>query len=48
MGQPRTMKLELSTQEVNTVLAALGKAPYEMVYELISKIHSQAQQQDTE
>jgi len=36
------MKLELSLQEVNTVLTGLGRLPYEAVFELVDKIKNQA------
>jgi len=36
------MKLELSLQEVNTVLTGLGRLPYEAVFELVDKIKTQA------
>jgi hypothetical protein len=39
------MKLDLSIQEVNTILACLGRAPYEAVFELIEKIRNQAKEQ---
>jgi len=39
------MKLDLSIQEVNTILACLGRAPYEAVFELVEKIRNQAKEQ---
>jgi hypothetical protein len=39
------MKLELTINEVNMVLQALGNAPYAQVFELIEKIRTQAQAQ---
>jgi hypothetical protein len=36
------MKLELSLQEINTVLTGLGRLPYEAVFELVDKIKNQA------
>ena len=39
------MKLELNVQEINTILACLGRAPYEAVFELVEKIRSQAKEQ---
>ena len=39
------MKLELNINEINTILACLGRAPYEAVFELIEKIRSQAKEQ---
>ena len=38
------MKLDLNINEVNTILACLGRAPYEAVFELIEKIRSQAKE----
>lgn len=35
-------KLELNLEEVNNVLAALGKLPYEVSYTVIDKIKDQA------
>jgi hypothetical protein len=39
------MKIELSLEEINTILACLGRAPYEAVFELVAKIRSQAKDQ---
>jgi len=39
------MKLDLSIQEVNTILACLGRAPYEAVFALIENIRKQANDQ---
>ena len=39
------MKLELNINEINTILACLGRAPYEAVFELVEKIRSQAKEQ---
>ena len=39
------MKLELTIVEVNTIMQALGNAPYVQVAELIQKIREQAQPQ---
>lgn len=36
------MKLDLSLQEINTVLTGLGRLPYEAVFELVDKIKGQA------
>lgn len=35
------IKLELSIEEVNTILAALSKQPFEIVAQLINKIQEQ-------
>lgn len=37
--------LELKVEEVNTVLLALSKQPYEIVTGLITEIHNQASKQ---
>jgi hypothetical protein len=39
------INLELTIQETNLVLEALGALPYARVYELINNIHRQAQAQ---
>ena len=39
------MKLELTINDVNMILQALGAAPYGQVFELVSKIQMQAQSQ---
>ena len=39
------MKLDLSIQEVNVILTALGRLPYEAVFELVEKVKTQATQQ---
>jgi hypothetical protein len=39
------IKLELSLEEINVVLAALGRMPYESVAALIPKIQQQGQAQ---
>jgi len=39
------MKLELTINEVNVILQALGNAPYAQVFELVEKIRTQAQAQ---
>ena len=39
------MKLELTINEVNIIMQALGNAPYAQVAELIQKIREQAQPQ---
>lgn len=37
-----TIKLELSVQEVNTVMAGLGQLPYAQVVDVVEKIKVQA------
>ena len=39
------MKLELTINDVNIIMQALGNAPYVQVAELIQKIREQAQSQ---
>jgi hypothetical protein len=39
------LKLDLSIQEINLILASLGKLPYEVVFGLIEKIQAQAKEQ---
>jgi len=39
------MKLDLSIQEINIILASLGRMPYEAVFELVEKIRNQAKEQ---
>ncbi len=39
------LKLELTTEEINTILGALGQRPFIEVHQLIAKIRHQAQQQ---
>lgn len=36
------MKFDLTVQEVNLILQALGNAPYAQVFELVEKIREQA------
>jgi hypothetical protein len=39
------MKLELTINDVNVILQALGNAPYAQVFELVEKIREQVQPQ---
>jgi len=39
------MKLELTINDVNMILQALGNAPYAQVFELVEKIREQVQPQ---
>lgn len=39
------IKLELSLEEVNAILAGLGKLPYEAVFQIVAKVQAQAQEQ---
>jgi hypothetical protein len=36
------MKFEFTIDEINAIMAALGKAPYEQVFQLVEKIRAQA------
>lgn len=40
-----TVKIEMSVNEVNTILRVLSKHPFEEVFSLIQKIKSQGEQQ---
>jgi hypothetical protein len=42
------MKIELSLAETNTILACLGRAPYEAVFALIENISKQATDQSSQ
>lgn len=42
------IKLELTVQEVNSILASLGKHPFDQIAALISKIKQQGDAQVTE
>lgn len=44
---PPRIALDLSLEQANLVLEALGQLPYARVYELISVIQEQAQRQFT-
>jgi len=39
------MKFDLSVNEINTIMASLGKMPYESVFAVIEKIREQATSQ---
>ena len=39
------MKLDLNINEINTIMASLGKMPYESVFAVIEKIREQATSQ---
>jgi len=43
----REIKLQLSIEEINQVLTALGNLPFIQVHELIGKIQAQASEQLT-
>lgn len=38
----KRIQLEMSFEEVNVILKALGQMPFNQVYELIGSIHEQA------
>ena len=38
----KTLNLQLSVEEANVILSALGQLPYQQVHGLITKIHGQA------
>jgi hypothetical protein len=42
------MKLDLTINEINLIMQALGAAPYAQVFELVQKIREQAQAQVTQ
>jgi len=42
------MKLDLTLNEINAIMQALGQMPYASVFELIAKIREQAQAQITQ
>ena len=39
------MKFEFLAQEINLILASLGRMPYEAVFGLVEKIQAQAKEQ---
>jgi len=41
----KDIKLELSLDEINTIIEALGKQPFVNVYRLIEKLHLEAKKQ---
>jgi hypothetical protein len=45
MSQQKEIQISLSFDEVNLVLKALGSLPFSQVFELIGKIHDQANEQ---
>ena len=42
------MRFDLEVNEANIVLAALGKMPYEQVFEVVAKLQQQAQHQEAD
>lgn len=42
------MNLNLGTQEINVILASLGRMPYEAVFALIENIRKQATDQSSQ
>jgi hypothetical protein len=47
-SSPAPISLQLTVDEINTILEALGQQPYVKVYQLIQKLHTQAQGQLTD
>jgi hypothetical protein len=45
MANDTPIQLELTFDEINVILKALGAMPFNQVFELIGKIHSQANEQ---
>jgi hypothetical protein len=45
MDNNKNIQLELNFEEVNVILKALGNLPFNEVYDLIGKIHEQANTQ---
>lgn len=45
MTQPQSIEINLSLQETNQILDALGVLPFRDVYQLINKIQQQAEAQ---
>lgn len=43
--QEQTLKLDLTVSEVNAVLSLVAKGPFEVVYQLVQKIKTQAESQ---
>lgn len=41
----KTFRFELSEEDVGLVFAAIGKLPYEAVFQLVGKLQKQAQEQ---
>lgn len=41
----KEVNLKLNVNEVNMVIKALGQLPYNQVYEIIGRIHTQASEQ---
>lgn len=44
--EKKHIQLDLNYEEVNVILKALGNLPFNEVYDLIGKIHEQANSQD--
>ena len=45
MNGKQSLTLSLSLEELNKIMNALGKQPYEQVFHLINKIQTQAHEQ---
>jgi len=44
-AQQLTIKLELNIDEVNAILASLGKHPFDAIFQLVNKIQQQGSEQ---
>lgn len=42
---PQTIRFDLTIEEANLIFSALGKLPFNQVYELIGKLNAQANAQ---
>lgn len=47
MEKTKNIQLDLSYEEINVILKALGNLPFNEVYDLIGKIHEQANSQNS-
>lgn len=45
MTQPQSIQIDLTLQETNQILDALGALPFRDVYQLVNKIQQQAETQ---
>ena len=45
MNQPQSIQINLTLQETNQILDALGGLPFRDVYQLVNKIQNQAEAQ---
>jgi hypothetical protein len=47
MDNNKDIQLDLNFEEINVILKALGNLPFNEVYDLIGKIHEQANTQQS-